>query len=130
MTKPAKQRPTPVLVDEFYTTREERYGLDRKSKKLKSVETGLKEQILEQLTASKHTTGVSGKVASATLVDKEEFIVEDWDLLEKWILKTKDFGVLQRRLSSDHVKELANEGVKIPGVSRAKFKDLSFSKVS
>ena len=110
--------------------REERYALQRKVKEMGKAEDTLEQEYyLDALVASKSTTGVAGKVALASLVDKEKLVVEDWDELYKYIYKHKAWELLQRRLGEEAAKERLNDGLVIPGVQKMKLKDLSLSKV-
>lgn len=68
------------------------------------------------------------KLFSVSVLEKESFNVKDWDAVFKHIKNTGDFGLLQRRISSNAYKELLQLGQKIDGVEEYQFYDLSIRK--
>jgi len=54
--------------------------------------------------------------ATATIETTEESVVEDWGDLYAHIIKTGDFDLLHRRLSSTAVAERMLAGATVPGV--------------
>lgn len=63
--------------------------------------------------------GAKGKAGQVSITRNVVPQVEDpsaWEKVFKYIIKTKDFSVLQKRLGTTHVKDLWNDGKKIPGI--------------
>lgn len=130
------------VTDLYWETREERLGLDRQSKEKKSVETMLREDLIQRIPKDGKTTSVGGKYCSATVVTKEEFVVEDWNAFYAHIVKeyqrlerkekgsgVEAFALLGRRLNETLVKEMAENGVSVPGTQKSSYVDLKISKV-
>jgi hypothetical protein len=124
-----KKLPLAAIADEYYSKREERYKIQRELKKMEELEKEMRAHIIEKLAASKGTSGVSGKLASVLLVDKEKIVAEDWALIDAYAVKTKSTDLYQRRLSDEAVKERWEKGVKIPGIAKMHIQDLSVSKL-
>jgi hypothetical protein len=55
--------------------------------------------------------------------------VQDWPTLHKYILRTKDFSLLQRRLSESAIKERWDDSKKVPGVEPFNAVKVSVTKV-
>lgn len=63
--------------------------------------------------------GGRGKLAQCSISRNVVPQVEDpadWPKLFRWILKTKDFSVLQKRLGVTHIRDLWDDKKKVPGV--------------
>lgn len=76
--------------------------------------------------------GGRGKLAQCSISRKVVPQVEDpsdWAKLFKWILKTKDFSVLQKRLGVIHIRDLWDDKKKVPGVVPFTKVGLSVTKV-
>ncbi len=109
-----------ACADEYYTVMQERLKLQRQVDELKKRETLLAEHLIQNLPKS-DATGVAGKLARVTVVNKIRPEVEDWDALYGYIVKQskKDPGVwalLQRRVGDAAVQEVWNAGKEVPGV--------------
>ena len=52
--------------------------------------------------------------------------VTDWDVLHAHIIKTADFGLLQRRVSSTAYKEVLKLGEQVPGVQPRELRRINF----
>ena len=129
-----------ACADMLYTMETERYALQHRVEAMKANETALREHLIENLPKSQ-ALGVSGKVATATIKDKEivELIGTEDDRYSKvydYILKNARrnpgvWSLLQRRLGDAAAKEMITAGKgpligaklgKIPTVSLTKVK--------
>lgn len=76
--------------------------------------------------------GARGKAGQAsishTLVPQVE-TPDDWLKVFRWIMKNKDFSILQKRLAVTHIRELWDDSVNIPGVKPYAKIGLSVTKV-
>jgi hypothetical protein len=70
----------------------------------------------------------SGSAATATLNKNPVPSVKDWDKVYAYILKTKEFDLLERRFGKAAYKERIERGEKIPGVETFWAKSISYSK--
>lgn len=117
-----------AAADLLYRTREERLALQKKCDELAERETLLREHLIKELPKS-DASGVSGRVARATVVPKIVPTVEDWDALYGHVIRTKDFSLLQRRLTAKAVEERWEAGKKVPGVTQFRTVTVSLSKL-
>lgn len=76
--------------------------------------------------------GARGKLAQVSISRSVVPQVEDpgdWPKVFRWIVKNKDFSVLQKRLAVTHIRELWDDKVNIPGVKPFTKVGLSVRKV-
>ncbi len=111
-------------ADMLYKVRERKAGISRALRELESFEKALKDHIIDSLPKSQ-ATGVAGKLARVTVVTKEVPTVTDWEKVHNYVLETKNFDVLQRRLSEGVVRDIEANVGPIPGVG--KFTTISVS---
>jgi hypothetical protein len=116
-----------ACADLLYRLKAERATLASQVKALEEREALIKNYIIETL--PKTSTGVSGRVAHARVVTREVPRVEDWDLFYKYILKTKDFSLLQRRVGEKAVEERWEAQKQVPGVTPFTLVSVSITKV-
>jgi hypothetical protein len=82
---------------------------------LEAKEKALKEHLINTLPKSE-ASGVSGKIARV-YVDTEDIPqIENWDLFWKYVKRTGDDDLVQRRLSTAAVKLRLESKKKIPGI--------------
>lgn len=108
-----------ACADLLYETENKRYALQHQAEALKKNETALREHLIKNLPKSK-ARGVTGKVANATIKEKEivELVGTEADRYEKvydYILKNARrnpgvWSLLQRRLGDAAAKELIDAG--------------------
>ena len=117
------------IVDAYYKAREERLEHDHKSEELKKDETYYQELIIQQLKLQE-ITAIGGKLISVKLAPvKNKPHVTDWPEFYKYIIKTKDFSLLQRRPGEAAIAERWDDGKVVPGVEKFPVYTLSVSKV-
>lgn len=116
-----------AAADELYAVRQARLKLVKEVEAKQRHETFLSEYLIEQLPVSE-AEGVTGKVAKATVLRSEVPQVEDWDRFYKYILKSKDFSLLQRRVGVEAVRERWANDKAVPGVTVFHAKKISVTK--
>ena len=107
--------------------RAERLALQKQVEALEVEEKDLKAKVLEALRKSP-SKAVSNGDRLFQLVPGDEPKAEDWPKIYEYILKTKSFDLLQRRLNNAAVKERWEDNVKIPGVVSIPTESLSDTK--
>lgn len=117
-----------AVADLLYSTRKKRLELQKQVDELQSQETALKDHIIATLPKSQ-ASGVAGRLARVAVESKEVPTVEDWDAFHKYVAKNKRFDLLQKRISSEAVNEMLEDGVKLPGVRKFKATVVSINKV-
>lgn len=117
-----------ACADRLYELRQKRLEEQKKVDLIEAEEKALKEYIIQNLPKSE-ASGVAGKLARVTVVAKEIPQVEDWDAFYKYVKKTGNFDLMQRRLTDAAVKERWEAGEEIPGVKHFQVVTVSINKV-
>lgn len=116
-----------ACADLLYETREARYALQNKIKKMEELESALNEFFVNKL--PKDSTGIAGKVARVQINPVTKPVVEDWDKFYKHIKKSGAFDLMQRRVSKTAVQERWDNKEQVPGVGRLNVKKVSCTKL-
>ncbi|MCK5616845.1 hypothetical protein KAR91_84065 [Candidatus Pacearchaeota archaeon] len=114
-------------ADKLFKIKTEKAELSRKVKDLEGLEKAIKERLIQELPKDK-AEGVIGKLARATIKQKNVASVKNWESFYKFILKTKDFSLMQKRVSDAAVKERWEDGKKVPGVEAFNVISVSITK--
>lgn len=117
-----------LCADKLYTIRQERLAQQKIVDALEAEEKALKEHIINTLPKSE-TSGVAGKVARVTITSKNVPQVKDWDAFYKYVKKTGEFELMQKRLSDAAINERWEQGKKVPGVEAFNVTSVSLNKV-
>ena len=107
---------------------DERLDLDRKSKKLKDEETIASTLLIQQM---RKTGLVSYTPTHEISVNREpEYVphVMDWEAYWGFIIKTKDFSLLEKRPGKSACQERWDAGQAIPGVEKYPVYKLTMTK--
>lgn len=115
-------------ADLLYETREKRLELQRQAKELEENESKLKQHLIEKL-PDQDASGVSGKLCSISLVNKEVPYAKDWSEIYKHIKTTGHFDLLGRRLNSAAIAERWENGEDVPGVETYTVTSVSINKL-
>lgn len=123
--KPSRAKAKPVTApapmtlgaatDKMWALREEKRKLAVEEKRLDTELKALEETIFELLDAQ-DTRKAEGKKASVSIGEAIVANVEDWDALWPWIAKTKNFHLIQKRVSDPGMRELWALKKVVPGV--------------
>lgn len=117
-----------LCADRLFQLKELRLEAQKIVESYEAEESQLKEHIIETLPQS-DASGVAGKVARVTIEIKDVPQVANWDEFYKYIVKTKSFDMLQRRLTDTAIRARWEDGKTIPGVEHFKLKKISLNKV-
>ena len=116
-----------VMVDYFKVVEKSRLDADKRAAEIKSLETQIK-QVLVITMNRMHLTAAGGANYICEHRTVEEPTVSNWDDFYKYVLKTKDFSLLERRPGKAAIKERWNDGKAVPGITRFPVDKLSFTK--
>jgi len=116
-----------ATVDLLYTIQQARKAKQKEADDLETDEKALKTYLIETLPVS-DASGVTGKIAHVKIETKKVPTTTDWDAFYKYVLKTKDFSLLQKRLGDAAIKERWDAGKKVPGVDVFNVKTVSVTK--
>ena len=103
------------MIDNLDKIRDKKRGLDEQVKDLEAQYRELTEKILDRM-ATENIPKASGRRAT---VSRSETIVgqlEDWEALTKYISRTKNFQLFERRISAAAFRELFEKKGEVPGV--------------
>lgn len=103
-----------ATIDSMWALREKKRSLDAQ---VKTVEADIKllETSMFELLDAQETRKGEGKHASVSINESVVCNVEDWEALWPWIAKTKNFHLIQKRVSDPGMRELWALGKVIPG---------------
>ena len=123
--KPSRAKAKPVTApapmtlgaatDKMWALREEKRKLAVEEKRIDTELKALEETIFGLLDAQ-DTRKAEGKKASVSIGEAIVADVEDWDALWPWIAKTKNFHLIQKRVSDPGMRELWALKKVVPGV--------------
>ena len=101
-------------------------------KKLQEKERGFKSRKMEleaRIVSTLKEQGID-RIGndSCTLSIKEEIVptVEDWDQVYQHLLQTKQFELIQKRMSATAFRELLQMGMNVPGVKATELTRVNF----
>lgn len=108
-----------LVADIWFSTYTERLAADKVAAKLKTQEEAAKALLLEQMRMQGLTAigGAKVRVGMDPTPDYQPHI-KDWEVFYKYILKTKDFSLLERRPGRAAIKERWEDGKEVPGVEK------------
>jgi len=104
-----------ALIDSMYDLREAKRALESKIEDIDKVYRQHEEELMKKLDDS-GLDKASGKLASASISSTNVGNVTDWETLYKYIKRTNNFQLLQRRLSDPAYRELMELKGTVPGV--------------
>lgn len=117
-----------ACADRLYELRQKRLEMQKEVDKIAAEEAALKEHIINTLPKSE-ASGVAGKLARVTVITKVVPQVKDWDAFYKYVKKTGEFDLMQRRINDGAIKERWEAGKEIPGVEHFNTVSVSINKV-
>lgn len=101
-------------IDQMYALREQKRALEAKIEVIQAEYNELEQQLMDKMKAEDTNSG-KGKKASVSITYSVVGNVTDWDKVYAYVKKTGFFHLFQRRLSDPAVRELFEQGKKIPG---------------
>lgn len=104
-----------LCADKLYQLKPKIKAANATLDELKREEIALKEHIIDRLPKSQ-ASGISGKIANTRVNRKAVPQVKDWTKFYKYLKKTGNFFMLQKRLSNAAIEEVWDNGKKVPGV--------------
>lgn len=118
------------LADFWLLTQNERLAADKVAAALKAKEEQAKQILLHQMQLQ-GITGIGGKTVRVGMDPEPEYQphVKDWEAFYKYILKTKDFSLLERRPGKAACRERWADDKEVPGVEKFPVYKLTKQKV-
>ena len=108
---------TGACADRLYKIREEVAALNKKVEALDEEKKAIEKKLINELSKD-DAGGIKGRLANASITTRKVPTIkaENWPAFYKHVLKTKDFSLMQRRLSEKAIQERWDAGEKVPGV--------------
>lgn len=117
------------LADCYSAFRESRLLADKAAAALKVDESAALSLLIEEM-RKQEINGAGGKKTTVTMNPaKDKPHVKDWSKVYAYILETKDFSLLQKRIGEAAIAERWDDGKVIPGVEKFPVYTLSVSSV-
>lgn len=116
-------------IDRYYKMRAKRLELEKKAEEMRKEEREVKSHLIMQL-GSYGLDRAAGKTASVSVKTKLCPRVESWPDAHAWLRENDLLHLLQKRWNESAVRELWEDGIKIPGVQPEPVVDLNLSKIS
>lgn len=104
-----------AAIDLLQKIRAERQAVATKTEDLKEQESLVEDRIFSMFRKSE-LEGARGKLAQASIGKSDVPNIVSWPVLAKYIKKTGDLDLFQRRLSVEACRERWKDGEAIPGV--------------
>jgi len=104
-----------ALIDESFRLREEKGAAEEKVKDIGKKLSTLTETLRTQMKAV-GTNYARGSLASATVTETTYPHIEDWGLVQQYIMENDALYLVHRRISSAAWQELRNTGDDVPGI--------------
>ena len=117
MATAATRKPKPSLgaqIDKMWDIREKKRTLEASIKDLDGQLATIEAELMEDMEAN-GVDKMTGKHAGVSITSNTVAHVTDWDEMWKFIIKTKNTQLLQRRVSDPAYRELLEMGKKVPG---------------
>ena len=121
----SKDKNLNTLLDELASIRGEIKSLQEQEKVLKLRQNDLDSEIIRKM----EDQGLAQIANDVCTVSKKIDVVptvEDWDVVHQHILDTKQFELLQKRMSATAWRELLQMGQAVPGVKATELTKINF----
>jgi hypothetical protein len=106
-----------AAIDALNTLRDKRKAIEATAAAVKAQETAFEDAIFKRF-KNADLQGARGKQAQASISRQEIPTIEDDTKFFAYVLKTKQFDLLQRRLSTDAIKQRWADGKVVPGIGK------------
>jgi hypothetical protein len=103
------------MIDQLHLIREKKRLLQAEIDAVEGEYKGVEEELMERL-AAQTIDGAKGKLASCSISSSVIANVQDWDKLNAWIAKTKNFQLYQRRITDAAYREMLEMKGAVPGI--------------
>jgi hypothetical protein len=114
-------------ADRLYELRAERIQLEKQAKELKSQETQMQAEMIEDL-IDQNLTGARGQIATVSINPNTVGTVVDWSAVEDYIFDNKMFHLMQKRISNPAYLEALDKFGGIPGIEPTVINKLSLTR--
>jgi hypothetical protein len=114
-------------ADKLYELRAERLKLEKQAKELKSQESQLENELIEDL-IDQTLTGARGQTATISINPTTIGTVVNWSAVEEFVFENKMFYLMQKRISNPVYLEVLEKFGGIPGIEPTVINKLSLTR--
>lgn len=104
-----------ACADRLFDLRAQKSALTKQVDDLDEERKAIENYLIANLPKSE-ASGVSGKRARVSIILKEVPSVKDWPAFYAHVLKTRDFSLMQKRVSNEAIRERWEAKKSVPGV--------------
>ena len=104
-----------LMIDEIWAQREVKRNLEVKVKDVEAIIAKSETKLMERLDAEGLDKS-SGKSASVSISSNVVGTITNWDEFMKYVAKTKQFHLVQKRCSDLAIRELFEKKGNVPGI--------------
>ena len=115
-------------IDKMFKLRERKRELEAQVKAINAEIAECNDWLLQRY-AEIGTTTARGSLASATLTETIVPNIEDWGLVQQYIMDNDALYLVHRRISAGPWKELMDTGEEIPGITPFTKRTISLRKL-
>jgi hypothetical protein len=115
--------------DALYKLKLEKAALNKQLDALDEKRKALEEHAYKQLNQAK-LLGGKGRVGQITKTEKDIPVIQDWAAFTRYVARTKQFDLIQRRLGEGAIKARWEDKKTVPGVGVFTRIGLSVTKVA
>ena len=116
------------LVDLLYELKQTRREEQKKVDAIEAQEKLLEALLIETLPTS-NLEGLLGTKAKVQIISRIVPTAKDWEAITAYMVKNKDFALVQRRLNEKHITDLWDAKKTVPGVEKYNAKKVSVTKL-
>lgn len=114
--KPAKRAlPLGSMIDNLWQLREDKRKSEAATKLIEKDIEAAETELLERLD-KEGMDKATGKLGTISVGEALVGTIEDWDAFTAFLAKTKNFQLVQRRISDVAYRELLGMGKPVPGI--------------
>lgn len=114
--KPAKRAlPLGSMIDSLWQLREDKRKSEAATKLIEKDIEAAETELLERLD-KEGMDKATGKLGTISVGEALVGTIEDWDAFTAFLAKTKNFQLVQRRISDVAYRELLGMGKPVPGI--------------
>ena len=104
-----------ACADRLYEIKLKKADIAKITKALDDERIEIEARLINELPKD-DATGVAGKLGRVVIEVEDEPQCEDWEKTRKYIVKTGNWEILTKALKKAFIKELWEDGKKIPGI--------------
>ncbi len=116
-----------TLINSLVDIRKQKADLAAQIKELNTTEAGLEKDIMHAMTEAGTFRAASDVGHTVNMAKKVHPAIVNWEDFYAYVAETKNFDLIQKRLSGPAFRDRWDQGVAIPGASSSEVWELSIT---